>query len=116
MRAWLSLIRRAWFSIQRSSASSDDLRRELDAHAQLHADAGVQAGLTPEHARRAALLRLGGPAVAEDQLSGMVMVAVGVGLGIFLQGIAPGKPIYRLALVPGLVGLVLLLQAGRARN
>jgi predicted permease len=39
---------------------SDDFTAELEAHVTLHTDAGVRAGLTPEEARRQALIHLGG--------------------------------------------------------
>src|ERR1700722_16331467 len=40
--------------------SDDDFSAELDSHIALHIDDGIRAGLTPEEARRQALLRLGG--------------------------------------------------------
>jgi predicted permease len=40
--------------------SDDDFSAELESHIALHTDDGVRAGLTPEEARRQALLRLGG--------------------------------------------------------
>jgi macrolide transport system ATP-binding/permease protein len=38
----------------------DDFAAEIESHVTLHADDGVRAGLTPEEARRQALIRLGG--------------------------------------------------------
>ncbi len=38
----------------------DDFAAELESHVALHIDEGVRAGLTPEEARRQALIRLGG--------------------------------------------------------
>jgi predicted permease len=38
----------------------DDFSAELESHIALHTDDGIRAGLTPEEARRQALLRLGG--------------------------------------------------------
>jgi len=48
----LSLLRRRRFD--------DDFAAELESHVALHMDEGVLAGLTPEEARRQALIRLGG--------------------------------------------------------
>ncbi len=44
----------------RGRGSDDDFTAELEAHVTLHTDAGVCAGLTPEEARRQALIHLGG--------------------------------------------------------
>jgi hypothetical protein len=40
--------------------SDDDFSAELESHIALHTDDDIRAGLTPEEARRQALLRLGG--------------------------------------------------------
>ncbi len=40
--------------------AEDDFRAELESHVALHTDEGVRSGLTPEDARRQALIRLGG--------------------------------------------------------
>ena len=37
-----------------------DLAEELESHLQLHVDAGIRAGMTPDEARRDAILKLGG--------------------------------------------------------
>ena len=44
----------------RRRGSEQDVFDELEAHLALDIDAGIRAGLTPEEARRQALLRLGG--------------------------------------------------------
>jgi predicted permease len=44
----------------RGRRADEDFTAELDSHIALHTDAGIQAGLTPEEARRQALIRLGG--------------------------------------------------------
>ena len=41
-------------------SSGDDFGEELDSHLQLHIDANISAGMTPDAARRDAMLRLGG--------------------------------------------------------
>ena len=43
-----------------SRRSGDDFAAELESHVALHTDDGIRAGLTPEDARRQALIRLGG--------------------------------------------------------
>ena len=43
-----------------SRRSGDDFAAELESHVALHTDEGVRAGLTPQEARRQALIRLGG--------------------------------------------------------
>ncbi len=44
----------------RAQTSEDDFTAEIESHVALHIDAGIRAGLTPEEARRQALVRLGG--------------------------------------------------------
>jgi predicted permease len=44
----------------RERRAEDDFNAELDAHVALHTDAGIRVGLTPEEARRQAILHLGG--------------------------------------------------------
>jgi predicted permease len=44
----------------RGRRSDHDFSAELESHIALHTDDGIRAGLTPEEARRQALLRLGG--------------------------------------------------------
>src|SRR5579872_1395331 len=55
---------RAWwrrvFAFLRSSKRDRDLADELDAHVQLHIDDNLRIGMSPEEARRHAMLKLGG--------------------------------------------------------
>ncbi len=44
----------------RTRRFDDDFTAELESHVALHTDDGIRAGLTPEEARRQALIRLGG--------------------------------------------------------
>ena len=44
----------------RARHSDADFAAELDAHVQMHTDAGIRAGLAPAEARRQALIQLGG--------------------------------------------------------
>lgn len=43
-----------------SAHGNDDIAAELESHIQMHIDDNLRAGMTPEEARRQALLRLGG--------------------------------------------------------
>jgi predicted permease len=47
-------------SLLTARSSSDDFAAELESHIALHVEDGIRAGLTPEEARRQALIRLGG--------------------------------------------------------
>ena len=53
---------------------------------------------------------------ADKRSGGFVVLAVGLGLAVALYFLAPGKPVYLVALVPGLVGVVLLIGALRANR
>ena len=44
----------------RARRPEDDFAAEIESHVALHIDEGIRAGLTPEEARRQALIRLGG--------------------------------------------------------
>src|SRR5271156_105775 len=44
----------------RARRPEDDFAAEIESHVTLHTDEGIRAGLTPEEARRQALIRLGG--------------------------------------------------------
>jgi putative ABC transport system permease protein len=44
----------------RGGRADEDFAAELESHIALHTDAGIRAGLTPEEARRQALIHLGG--------------------------------------------------------
>jgi putative ABC transport system permease protein len=55
LRAWLHRIT----GLIRRDARERDLRAELESHFQLHIDDNIRAGMTPEDARRAAILKFG---------------------------------------------------------
>jgi hypothetical protein len=62
---------RAWFhrlaGLLRRDARERELQAELESHFQLHVDDNVRAGMTPEEARRAAVLKFGPvEAIKED--------------------------------------------------
>jgi hypothetical protein len=54
--------------------------------------------------------------MADRRNGGFVVLAVGIGLGTALYYLVPGKPVYLVALVPGLVGVVLLGLALREQG
>jgi len=56
LRGWLKRLAGTWDRDRRDA----ELAAELESHVQMHIDEKVRAGMTPERARRDALLRLGG--------------------------------------------------------
>ena len=60
-------LRTFWLRLRGLFVSGSDFDAELESHVALHADAGIRAGLTPEEARRQALLRFGSIDLAKDQ-------------------------------------------------
>ena len=56
LRAWLVRL----FGAFGSSRAERDLHAEIDSHLQLHIDDNIRAGMTPEEARRRAVIALGG--------------------------------------------------------
>ena len=56
LRAWMWRLA----DLVRGRRRDADLAEELESHLQLHVDAGIRAGMTPEEARRDAILKLGG--------------------------------------------------------
>lgn len=57
---------RALFSLPKVT---DDIQDELISHIEMRTDANIAAGMTPEEARRDALLRFGNPAVIKEQVA-----------------------------------------------
>jgi len=53
-------IRALWMRLFRTGRTPRDLDAELESHIALHTDDGIRAGLSPEEARRQAILHLGG--------------------------------------------------------
>jgi len=53
-------LRALWMRLRSGRYAQADFEAELQSHLDLHTEEGVRAGLTPEEARRAALIRLGG--------------------------------------------------------
>src|ERR1700680_934642 len=58
VRAWL----RRCAGLVNGTRADRDLAAELESHLQLHIDDNVRAGMTPDEARRDAVIRLGGVA------------------------------------------------------
>lgn len=61
---------RAWFlrlgGLFRPERSDREFSQEIESHLQMHIDDNLRSGMTPEEARRSALMRLGGIAQAEE--------------------------------------------------
>jgi predicted permease len=53
-------LRALWIRLMRGRKVQNDFDAELETHIALHTDEGVRAGLSPEEARRQALIKLGG--------------------------------------------------------
>jgi predicted permease len=53
-------LRALWFRVLRARRTREDFDLELESHVAMHVDDGVRTGLSPEEARRQALIRLGG--------------------------------------------------------
>ena len=53
-------LRALWFRVLCARRTQDEFRMELESHVAMDIDDGVRAGLSPEEARRQALIRLGG--------------------------------------------------------
>src|SRR5882724_6037107 len=61
---------RAWFlrlgGLFRPERPDREFSQEIESHLQMHIDDNLRSGMTPEEARRSALMRLGGIAQAEE--------------------------------------------------
>jgi macrolide transport system ATP-binding/permease protein len=66
MRTWRAALLRI-AGLWRGRAYDRDVTDELDAHLQFHIDDNVRAGMTPDEARRHALLKLGGLNLVQEQ-------------------------------------------------
>src|SRR5689334_10595330 len=60
MRGLLAWLRRMGGLLRRTPGTGDDIAAELESHLQMHVDDNLRAGMSPEEARRRALLKLGG--------------------------------------------------------
>ena len=94
---------------QRETELRHELYRRMMEHPGPEAEA-VRALLARDEEQRQA-------AAAESKVQGgLTVIAVGIGLGVFLYFIAPGKAVYLVALAPVLVGLVILVGPGLTRR
>jgi hypothetical protein len=102
----------SWASSRREQREMEmryELYRRMIEHPGLEAQA-VRALLErDEHQRQAT-------AAARRREGGLTVLAVGMGLGAFLYFIAPRSGVYAIALIPILVGLVILFWGSRARR
>jgi putative ABC transport system permease protein len=64
MRRWRALLVRLRKTL---SPRDDEFTAEIDSHLQLHIDDNLRAGMTPDEARRDALLKLGGVAQTQER-------------------------------------------------
>ena len=64
---WLDVARLRLRSLLRRNAVERDLHRELSFHLEQETEANLRSGLDPDHARRAALRRLGGVAQIQEE-------------------------------------------------
>src|SRR5688572_21401376 len=95
----------SWASYRREHRETElrhELYRRMMEHPGPEAEA-VRALLARDEEQRQA-------AAAESKLQGgLTVIAVGIGLGVFLYFVAPGKTVYLVALAPILVGLVIVV-------
>ena len=56
---WLRAALTRFAGLWRGSQRDEEVAAELEAHLQLHIDDNLKAGMTPEEARRQAILKLG---------------------------------------------------------
>ena len=63
MRGWFVRL----FGVFRRNKKDDDFAAELESHLQMHIDDNLSAGMTPEEARRQALIKLGGIEPTKEQ-------------------------------------------------
>ena len=102
----------AWASSQRDQREMKyryELYQRMVEHPGPMADE-VRALLDKDAERRAAA------ELADRRSGGFVVLAVGIALGTALYFLVPNEPVYLVALVPGLVGVVLLVGALRAQG
>src|ERR1039457_1143725 len=60
VRAWFVRIAGVFGNLFNKSQREQDLSAELESHLQMHIDDNVRAGMSPQEARRRAIIKLGG--------------------------------------------------------
>jgi hypothetical protein len=68
----------------------EDFREELEANLQLHIDDNVRAGMSPDEARRSALVKLGGPVALGATARSVLWLVVSQSAGYLVLGLAFG--------------------------
>jgi hypothetical protein len=101
-----------WVSSQRDRR---EMKYRYELYQRMLANPGpvadeVRALLERDAARRQAA------EIADKRFGGFVVLAVGIGLGTALYFLVPGQPVYLLALVPALVGVLLVLSTRRVSS
>ena len=99
----------AWAASRREQRETElryELYRRMVEHPGPDADA-VRALLAKDEQQRDTA------AAAKKHLGGLTLLAVGIGLGGFFYFVAPRSGIYAFALIPILVGLVMVLTGPR---
>src|SRR6185295_17714443 len=61
MRAWLAVLSSRIRGLLSTRSLDDDFNRELSVHLAMLTEDNLRRGMTPDEARRAAIVRLGGP-------------------------------------------------------
>jgi hypothetical protein len=98
----------SWASSRRKEREMEfrhDLYRRMMEHPGPEADAVRELLAQDEQRRQAA-------AAAAKREGALTMLALGIGLGVFLYFIAPGKSVYLVALMPMSIGVISLLSGG----
>ena len=62
LRAWLLRFK----GLFQKAARERDLTNEIESHLRMHIDDNIRAGMSPEEARRVALMKLGGMDQAKE--------------------------------------------------
>ncbi|HEY6827074.1 MAG TPA: ABC transporter permease [Gemmatimonadaceae bacterium] len=66
LRRWFARLAASLRALTGSSRADDDVREEMAAHLAMHIDENLRRGMTPDEARRAALLATGGMTAATE--------------------------------------------------